>query len=326
MIRFIPFFLIILFVSVVFADSGTVTVTVINSQTVTGLTEIKYEFTGDFDVYNISAEVSFDNGSIFQPIFDAHLEGALTNVAPGGPYFLTWNGRASYPETFSDETVVKIVAAATIFNCDDDITFTYRGSEVTYGTVVRGGLCWLDRNLGAEGIATFNLEDATENTDTRLYGDLFQWGRLDDGHQARTSSTTPGPVNQDVPGHGNFITVSSPNDWRSPQNDDLWQGVNGINNPCPEGWRVPTEAELNAERQSWGSNNSAGAYASTLKWPVGGGRDYDGTLGNVGSYGYVWSSSVDGPYARLLSFDSGGAGMGSLVRVLGMGVRCVRDN
>lgn len=154
------------------------------------------------------------------------------------------------------------------FICGSEITFTYHGKPVTYGTIEQGGLCWMDRNLGAEPLPFVPAEDATGNTDERLYGDLFQWGRLDDGHQDRHSDTITGPANEDVPGHGYFITVNSfPWDWRSPQNDNLWQGEDSINNPCPPDWRVPTEAELNAERQSWGSNNSSGAFASTLNGP-----------------------------------------------------------
>jgi uncharacterized protein (TIGR02145 family) len=37
--------------------------------------------------------------------------------------------------------------------------------------------------------------------------------------------------------------VHHPYDWRVPQNDNLWQGVDGTNNPCPEGWRIPTQTE-----------------------------------------------------------------------------------
>ncbi len=48
-----------------------------------------------------------------------------------------------------------------------------------------------------------------------------------------------------------YCKLSYHYDWRSPQNDNLWQGVNGINNPCPSGYRLPTEAELEAERLSW---------------------------------------------------------------------------
>jgi hypothetical protein len=131
----------------------------------------------------------------------------------------------------------------------------------------------------------------------------------------------------DVPGHGDFITVSSaPNDWRSPQNDNLWQGVNGVNNPCPSGYRLPTEAEINAERLSWSSNNAAGAFASPLKLPMTGGRSrINGSISLVGSYGYYWSSTVNGTNSRDLLFYGSNATLFSDVRAGGRSVRCIKD-
>ena len=180
------------------------------------------------------------------------------------------------------------------------------------------GVTWMDRNLGAS-------RAATSMTDTEAYGDLYQWGRATDGHEKRTSGITSTLSTTDQPGHGDFILApNSPYDWRSPQNDNLWQGAGGLNNPCPVGYRLPTEAEWNAERGSWSSNNRAGAYASPLKLPVAGRRDYfDGSLYNVGSLGYYWSSS--GPGARFLYFYSSLADMSSLFRAYGLSVRCLTD-
>jgi uncharacterized protein (TIGR02145 family) len=182
------------------------------------------------------------------------------------------------------------------------------------------GRVWMDRNLGAS-------RAATSSTDAQAYGDLYQWGRGADGHEKRNSSTTSTLSNSDQPGHGSFIlTPNSPYDWRSPQNNNLWQGVNGINNPCPVEYRLPTEAELNAERASWSTNTSAGAYASPLKLPVAGRRRYsNGSLRNVGSDGAYWSGSVSGSNARFLYFDSSNASMGSLSRADGGSVRCLKD-
>ena len=182
------------------------------------------------------------------------------------------------------------------------------------------GVIWMDRNLGASQVAT-------ASDDALAYGDLYQWGRAADGHESRTSGTTSNLSGSDDPGHGDFILAPDyPYDWRSPQNDDLWQGVDGTNNPCPSGYRLPTEAEWQAERTSWDSDDPAGAFASPLKLPVAGYRRYsNGSLYNVGSYGYYWSSTLDGTYSRSLYFLSSTANMFSNRRAYASSVRCLKD-
>jgi hypothetical protein len=178
----------------------------------------------------------------------------------------------------------------------------------------------MDRNLGATQVAT-------SSTDVNAYGDLYQWGRRADGHQCRTSPTTATLSSIDQPAHGNFIVApNAPYDWRSPQNANLWQGVNGVNNPCPSGYRLPTETEINAERLSWSQNNSVGAFASPLKWTLAAGRSsINGTLFNVGSGGYYYSSTVIGTSSRALNFDCCNAGMYDDGGATGRTVRCVKD-
>jgi uncharacterized protein (TIGR02145 family) len=184
----------------------------------------------------------------------------------------------------------------------------------------------MDRNLGASRVAT-------SSTDIESYGDLYQWGRGTDGHQKRTSATTTTRSNTDVPGNGNFIiTTNDPFDWRSPQNNNLWQGVNGINNPCPVGYRIPTEAEWNTERLSWISNNAAGAYASPLKLPMAGLRLLESgsiaTDGGYGGYGRYWSSTISSANSIYLYFGSDYAGVDPTeaeLRAFGFSVRCIKD-
>jgi len=181
------------------------------------------------------------------------------------------------------------------------------------------GEIWMDRNLGADQVAT-------SSSDTAAYGDLYQWGRLSDGHEKRTSETTSTLSNTNVPGHIFFIKApGSPHDWRDPQNDNLWQGVNGINNPCPNGFRIPTFDEWNAERLSWASNDAAGAYGSPLKLTVGGYRyRTNGSFKKVDTVGYYWSRGTWNTYATSLSF-SNGAGTLWKDRADGMSVRCIKD-
>ena len=180
------------------------------------------------------------------------------------------------------------------------------------------GKTWMDRNLGASQVAT-------SSTDANSYGDLYQWGRGSDGHQCRTSATTSTLSSSNQPGHGDFIKGS--NDWRSPENTNLWQGVNGVNNPCPSLYRLPSEAELDAERASWSpNNNSAGAFASPLKLPMAGYRiGDDGSIDRVGTDGVYWSSTVSSSAARYLGFFSGFAFVLAHYRAYGLSVRCIKD-
>jgi uncharacterized protein (TIGR02145 family) len=153
------------------------------------------------------------------------------------------------------------------------------------------GKTWMDRNLGAS-------RAATSSTDAQAYGDLYQWGRGADGHQCRTSTTTTTLSSSDIPENNSFIISYSATiangDWRSTQNDNLWQGMIGINNPCPSGYHVPTRTELEAERLSWSSDNAQGAFTSPLKFPMAGYRiGNSGSLSDVGIGGAYWKSTVN---------------------------------
>jgi uncharacterized protein (TIGR02145 family) len=195
-----------------------------------------------------------------------------------------------------------------------------------FGTVTSAtGRIWMDRNLGASQVAT-------SSTDTDSYGDLYQWGRATDGHQSRTSGTTSTNADTALANAGNswdglfILETSSPHDWLTPQDATLWQGVNGTNNPCPSGYRLPTHAEWETERMSWSSNNAAGAFASPLKLPVAGLRIRgDGSLSSVGSTGTYWSSTVSSTKVWYLSFHGSGAIMYEDTGAYGFSVRCIKD-
>lgn len=220
------------------------------------------------------------------------------------------------------------ISLAECWACGDPITFTYSGSEVTYGTVSHNGECWLDRNLGASRVAT-------AYNDSSAYGHLFQWGRCADGHQITSSSLYTGPVSTPTCNgsgqvwNGKFIIIASdayPYDWISPQNNNLWQGVSGQNNPCPSGWRIPSRDEWQTELNSWSQKNWNGAFNSPLKLTAAGRRNWgSGAPGNQGERGEYWSYGLKGTDIYSLYFDSDEAYESYGRRVIGYSVRCIKD-
>jgi uncharacterized protein (TIGR02145 family) len=190
-------------------------------------------------------------------------------------------------------------------NCDGS-TFTW--SDVTNPTT---GNTWMDRNLGAKQVAT-------SSADADAYGDLYQWGRAKDGHQCRTSGTN-GTISTTIyTGHGLFITAG----WLTPEYNNLWQGVDGINNPCPNGYRLPTSTEMTNELASWSSSNAAGAFASPLKIPLAGTR----TGGINLAESTYWTSTVSGTNVAVrLAFTTTTANVHNLIKSRGSSIRCIKD-
>lgn len=184
------------------------------------------------------------------------------------------------------------------------------------------GKRWMDRNLGAE-------RKATSSTDELSYGDLYQWGRGRDGHQCRDSRTRTGSTSLDHPGHDRFILeTTAENDWRNPQNNSLWQGLTGINNPCPAGFRIPTRQEFLNENIATGAE----AFSSFLKLPYAGWRNPAGAVSDealAGStlvpYGFAWTSTINNTDADAFAYYSTRAFDDPYDRARGYSVRCIKN-
>jgi len=180
------------------------------------------------------------------------------------------------------------------------------------------GRTWMDKNLGASQVAI-------SSTDSASFGHLYQWGRASDGHQLRSSGTTADIAGSDSPGHDLFILGSD--DWLFPSNPDLWYGWDGINNPCPWGFSIPTEAEWLEEIATWDSQDAAGAMASLLRLPLAGARSrMSGTIGNVNAFVGYRTRESSGTDTRNLGIAVDVALMGNRAKADGNCVRCIFDD
>ena len=228
--------------------------------------------------------------------------------------------------------------------------------------VLINGVCWAKTNLNVGGVFAANPYD---------YGALYQWGRKSDGHENRFSAKYPtdnyveesgivsgadldatGQVAPTSGAYGKFIKNDAhPDDWRFPQTDTLWNRgtaavpVKTINDPCPAGWRVPTEIELSSLTAGtvtgvWTTNylssgingrlftdNTGGvSNGNFIFLPAAGFRNHGtGEVLYSGEDGVYWSSTVYGIGARYLLFLDGPVGVSSFYRAIGFSVRCVSE-
>ena len=182
---------------------------------------------------------------------------------------------------------------------------TGRGTIGKYEAVDLGlsnGLLFATCNVGA-------------NTETD-YGNYYQWGAGAVAYQNRDQYHTGG-------------TDSS---YVLPSSADTATQVMG------EGWRMPTQAELqdliNKTNYTWvtnfnGSGIAGGKFTSKTNpnayvfFPAAGYYD-SGSLDDRGGYGYVWSSSpLDSSRAYRLRFNSGYEAVSNYYRYCGFSLRGV---
>jgi hypothetical protein len=219
-----------------------------------------------------------------------------------------------------------------------------------YETVVSltTGRVWLDRNLGATQVAT-------DLFDEEALGYLYQYGRRSDGHQLRSAETTTGPIANSaeaedslfIYGNGNGDPAHSADDsWTDYEGEEnLWQGVNGVNNPCPSGFRLPTADEFTDEIEGMEiPRNADKMFESVLKLPsVGYRREDNGNTmtptNSLASFASLYQTSTPTNSivnVRLLRFfqdslemsNSGNYEEASLIhwiRIVGAAVRCTKD-
>ena len=166
---------------------------------------------------------------------------------------------------------------------------------------------WATRNVAAPGTFAETPESP---------GMFFQWNR-------RTGWSATNPM------------ISSPADAIWDHTDATGGTWTRANDPCPPGWRVPTLAELEAlinagyewTPQSGVNGTVFGSDNNTIFLPAAGFRATNGTLHDVGTLGYYWSSSpsTNATAAMYLLLQQSSSSVNPTHRALGFSVRCVAE-
>jgi hypothetical protein len=206
---------------------------------------------------------------------------------------------------------------STCWSCGDPMTKNHLASgnvapvdkTVTYGTATgiagEASKCWITRNLGASQQAA-TVDDATEAS----AGWYWQFNRKQGYKHDGTTMTPSGWDGTDDPG-------TTP--WEAAL-DPCALELGGT-------WRLPTITE-------WANIDAGGSWAnwtapfnSDLKLHAGGGIS-SGSLINIGSSGYFWSSNQPGgAYNNGSGYFTGStaAYWGNTLKRFGMTVRCISN-
>jgi hypothetical protein len=209
------------------------------------------------------------------------------------------------------------------------VNFSYKGQSVAYQTVrAKDGKIWLQQNLGSPQVAFHENDFAS-------YGDYFQWGRWDDGHQTRTSSIVAGSSTLMNPSHipfGNpaFISGSTAGTrwWERGVSSDTWNGISvtATNGKDPRaalgaGWHMPTPAEWQNVSIQEDLFGTIAAFMSNMKLTAGGDRGISN-----GDVGYYWTREADNAKAKMFFFDNNtyNAGISTQFRADGLPCRSLK--
>jgi uncharacterized protein (TIGR02145 family) len=131
----------------------------------------------------------------------------------------------------------------------------------------------------------------------------------------------------------NALFVVNSDLWTTTDMPYLWTNPKATNDPCPTGYRVPSQAELST-LQIWVASNyapgySAGFYSSPLKMLLAGNRDYTSyanVSGGGSGYVYYWSSTYAN-FSRAVTMYFSSINSGMIVngwqRANGFPVRCI---
>lgn len=205
----------------------------------------------------------------------------------------------------------------------------------TYQSVTNCGLTFTKQNL--------NVSKYSDGTPIPQVQDPTQWANLTTGAWCYyENNTANGPIYGKL---YNWYAVMGIYDAASAVNPALRKKL------APTGWHVPTDAEwtqltdclggytvaggkmkatgtLQAGTGLWQDPNTSATNASGFTGLPAGYRGSNSTFGDIGGFGYWWSSSENDvalAWFRDLNFTNGNSNRYSNNKGLGFSVRCARD-
>jgi uncharacterized protein (TIGR02145 family) len=310
---------------------------ILEKETLTLPPEFSYQL--DSEVYPLDAtdrDIVWTSSD--ESVAEVGPDGMVTAKTPGKATVTISAGRLSKTCAV---TVVGLVEATADYIDANNVN---HGKGVAIGDVV-----WAPVNCGYKA--------SDEATTGYAYGLLYQWGRLyGQGYAGdETEPTTSSVLNDQAQNANNsnrFYKGKSSNnyDWAKTRNDDFWNTgtesapVKTTYDPCPAGWRVPTDSELtslvahSSELTAYRGQNGywfSGVYDYRADMPqvflpaAGFRDDSDAYAYSRGSDGRYWSSGASSSKTKkayaVVFDDKTFAEREQANRAYGYAVRCVQE-
>jgi uncharacterized protein (TIGR02145 family) len=194
----------LLILSYSFAQTSSITNILVSQRTdESWLVDVYFDLEGQGNAYYMNLEVSFNGGANYFYIPGNFLSGDMGPISSGNNKHIVWDGMSNFPNRYSNETKLMIVAttAGSINPCPGSPTVTDVDGNV-YNTELIGSQCWMKENL-----RTTRYRNGAEILNGHFwYDDDISWKYIYGGLYTWYTATDP-------------------------------YGL------CPEGWHVPSDAE-----------------------------------------------------------------------------------
>lgn len=287
-----------------------------------GLVDVNFDLSGTANLYSISLEASFDGGTTYIPIPGSFLSGDIGPIQPGNSKHIVWDGVGSFPNIYSTQAKLKIVASQLGAPCAGMPTITDIDGNI-YNTVQIGSQCWMKENLnigtriaGATNqtengvIEKYCYDDDESNCD--IYGGLYQW---DEMMQNVAIAGTQGIC---------------PQGWHLPTDEEWTTLTSYLLGFLVAGGKMKTTGTLEAGTGLWYSPNTGATNNSGFSGLPSGWRRSNGEplFEHQGNIGHLWSSSTRFDYGviqQLANSDATSSWAYSW-KSGGLPVRCLKDN
>jgi uncharacterized protein (TIGR02145 family) len=277
--------------------------------------DIYYDLNGPELPYRIITEASFDGGSSFSVLNQVSGD-AGEGMNPGTGNHIVWNFGAEFPNTFNNNSQIRITAFPTC-----GILTDVRDGQ-SYSTLLTTTQCWMAENLNYGVMIIDNVEMTdnsiaekycynNENISCEVYGGLYTW------FESMQYSEVPG------------VQGICPTGWHLPS-DPEWCELTQYIDPTIDcsiwGWCGTDGGTKMKSTAGWFSQN--GTNASGFNGLPDGGSHFDGGFFDLGSRALYWTSTdfyIYGAWLWQLKDDTNTVIHDCKHRGYGFNVRCVKD-